>query len=154
MRRYAVIIIPALGALHLAVACSSSSNTTATATSTGGAASSSSESSSATNMGGDMTPQGSCTHPGDKGNDFGVGEYCTPGGMQCDKFPMAGLCLADVNQDQWFCTKIGCMMDSDCGMDATCLKTMMGSACVPTRCLMGTGGGGGGGGGPADAGSD
>src|SRR5262245_8867789 len=89
---------------------------------TGGASSSSSSSSSASTSGsGPMTPANSCSQPGDHGNSHGVGEYCTPGGGQCAQFPQAGLCLADVGQDQWFCTRISCKMDADCGENATCV---------------------------------
>jgi hypothetical protein len=88
--------------------------------------------------GGDATPPGSCVQPGDKGNDKGVGTYCSPHGGQCADFPEAGLCLADVGQDQWFCTRLGCTTNADCGMDATCYHDSGGDACVPDRCLDGT----------------
>lgn len=99
--------------------------------------SSSASSSSSAGTGGqgaDPTPAGSCRKPGDKGNNLGVGEYCTPGGDECDGFPEAALCLATVGQDQWFCTQIGCTADSDCGDDAGCVITGDGSACVLCEC--------------------
>jgi hypothetical protein len=83
-------------------------------------------------------PAASCVRPGDKGNDKGVGEFCTPLGKQCAAFPGAPLCLADVGQDQWMCSRIGCSTDADCGMNATCFKDPKGSGCVPNRCLSPT----------------
>jgi hypothetical protein len=84
--------------------------------------------------GGDPTPADSCVRPGDKGNVKGVGEYCTPFGGECSAFAGAPLCLADVGQDQWMCTRIGCKVAEDCGEGAGCLITPEGSACVPCRC--------------------
>lgn len=83
---------------------------------------------------GDPTPPDSCVRPGDKGNDKGVGEYCTPAGGECAGFPEAPLCLASVGQEQWMCTRIGCDSTTDCGEGAGCLITGQGSACVPCRC--------------------
>jgi hypothetical protein len=82
----------------------------------------------------DPTPAESCVRPGDHGNDVGTGEYCTPGGGQCGDFDLAPLCLADVGQDQWFCTRIGCDAQTNCGTGAGCLIETGGSACVPCRC--------------------
>lgn len=89
-------------------------------------------------------PAASCVKAGDKGNDKGVGTPCTPFGKECDAFPGAPVCLADVGQDQWMCTRIGCTGDEQCGSGATCYKDPGGSACVPNRCLDA----------PPDAGSD
>jgi hypothetical protein len=83
----------------------------------------------------DPTPARSCVKLGDHGNDKGVGEYCTPAGSECEAFPEAGVCLAKVGQDQWFCTRIFCDDDVQCGTAATCLDDPEGSACVPDRCL-------------------
>jgi hypothetical protein len=88
--------------------------------------------------GGDPTPSTSCVRPGDKGNDKGVGEYCTPAGGECNGFPESGLCLASVGQDQWMCTRVGCDSNTDCGQGAGCLIVPgQGSACVPCRCDSG-----------------
>jgi hypothetical protein len=85
--------------------------------------------------GGDPTPAGSCIKPGGEGNELGIGTYCTPGGGECDAHPEAGLCLADVGEDQWFCTQIGCDATTDCGDGAGCLVADgQGSACVPCEC--------------------
>jgi hypothetical protein len=91
-----------------------------------------------------MPPPGSCAQPGDVGNSLGIGTFCTPGGGECYDFPGAGLCLADVGQDEWFCTRIGCKDDpSVCGENVTCYVDAAGSACVPNACLDGSGGAGG-----------
>jgi hypothetical protein len=103
-------------------------------------------------------PADSCVQPGDMGNEIGVGEYCTPLGGQCADNSVAQFCLADVGQDQWMCTRIGCDENTDCGANTGCLITDDGSACVPCRCddsgigcatssAGGNGGGGGMGGG-------
>jgi hypothetical protein len=94
-----------------------------------------------------------CVMTTDKGNANGVGAYCTPGGGECSKFPNAGVCLADVGQSEWFCTKIGCMTNADCGDMATCYMQPGGSACVPNKCLSGTGGSGTGGSGTGGSGT-
>lgn len=90
-------------------------------------------------------PAGACVQPGEPGNANGVGEYCTPGGGQCQDNPLAPLCLADVGQDQWFCSRIGCDEMTDCGPDAGCLIVSgQGSACLPCKCessAFGCGGG-------------
>jgi hypothetical protein len=98
-----------------------------------------------------MTPKDSCVQPGGKGNNHGVGTYCTPGGEQCQKYPLAGLCLADVGQDQWFCSLIGCTKDKDCGDDAICLMMDNTGACIPADCAPDTTSSGGGGAGGATA---
>jgi hypothetical protein len=82
----------------------------------------------------DPTPAASCVRPGEQGNANGVGQYCTPGGGECAPFDLAPLCLADVAQEQWFCTRIGCDANTNCGEGAGCLIDPGGSACVPCRC--------------------
>jgi hypothetical protein len=69
------------------------------------------------------------------GNANGVGAYCTPLGKECQAHPLAPLCLADIGQDEWFCSRIGCQADTDCGDGATCVKQTGGSGCVPNKCL-------------------
>lgn len=84
----------------------------------------------------DAAPDASnaCVQPTDQGNELGVGTPCTPGGGECGAFAMAPLCLADVGQDEWFCTRIGCTAATNCGTGAGCLIETGGSACVPCRC--------------------
>lgn len=101
---------------------------------------------------GTSTHTNECVLTTDTGNTNGVGHYCTPGGGECSQFPLAGLCLADVGQAEWFCTRIGCQMDSECGDNAVCHKEMAGSACIPSKCEPGGTGGGGTGGSTPDAG--
>ena len=105
-------------------------------------------------------PPSMCVQPSDVGNANGVGHYCTPGGGECGDFPLAPLCLADVGQDEWFCTRIGCDATTDCGADAGCLLNPDGSACVPCACDSagigcsgGTGGSGTGGAGTGGSGT-
>lgn len=144
------ILAAALALAFSAVACSSSSTTT-TATGSGGGSTASGT--GGAGGAGPKVPAASCTMPGDKGNENGVGTFCTPGGGECTGFPKAGLCLADAFQDQWFCTRVGCKMDVDCGSAAHCHLDPNGAACVPDKCeeattsstssTSSTGGGGG-----------
>lgn len=100
-------------------------------------------------------PAESCIQPGELGNEIGVGEYCTPLGGECADNTDAQLCLADVGQDQWMCSRIGCTETTDCGEGAGCLITSDGSACVPCMCDdsgIGCGGVGGAGSGGAPTG--
>ncbi|MFO0554854.1 MAG: hypothetical protein U0271_41135 [Polyangiaceae bacterium] len=112
----------------------------------GGAAANGGSGGNGGSAGGDpVTPVTSCVQPGDVGNDIGVGTYCTPGGGECADQADAIICLADLGQDQWFCTKLSCQMDAECGTAASCYIDPQGSACIPDHC-SGTGGAGGGGG--------
>ena len=138
----------ALAAVALPVSCGSSNGTGGS----GGAGQGGAGGGGIGGFGGQKTPKGSCAQPGDKGNNIGVGTYCSPAGKQCEDFPLAGLCLADVGQDQWFCSKIGCTKSSECGHDATCVIHSDGSACVPNHCLDGSSTGSGGSGGTSGSG--
>lgn len=129
------ILVAALSLTVAAVACSSSSTTSGTGTSGDTSTSSSGAGGSG---GGPMAPAASCKQAGDKGNENGVGTFCTPHGNECVNFPKAGLCLADVGEDQWFCTRIGCKTDMDCGTDAHCHVDPGGTGCVPDACEMPT----------------
>lgn len=100
-----------------------------------GSSESSSTTDSGSDVGGPKVPDESCVRPGDKGNDKGVGTACTPLGKECVPFPGAPVCLADLGQKQWMCSRIGCTTDAECGTDATCFKDPKGSGCVPNRCL-------------------
>ncbi len=143
MNRKILLIASAFTLVFSAVACSSGG----TGTTSTGAGGSTATATGAGGSGGDATPAASCIKPGDKGNDKGVGTYCTPGGGECAAQTVATVCLADFGQDQWFCTKLSCTMDGDCGTAAVCHKDPAGAACVPRKCEEGTGGAGGGGGG-------
>lgn len=130
------------------VACSSKDTTTTGTTGTTTSSSSTTTTSGGGSGGGVVFPKDSCVQAGEVGNSKGVGHACTPGGHECDAFPNAGLCLADVGQTQWFCTQLGCMADIDCGESASCYHDVM-NACIPSKCLNGMGGGGAGGSGGA-----
>lgn len=130
-----------LGLVMAAATCSDDADTT------GDGGSAGSSSSGEAGSGGTIEyPDESCVVPGDEGNNLGVGEFCTPGGDECDDFNLAPACLANFGQDQWFCTRIGCDETTDCGEDAECLLDGAGSACVPCRCSDHCGGAGAGGG--------
>jgi hypothetical protein len=79
-----------------------------------------------------------CAEPGAVGNAGGVGEYCTPGGGECDDNESATYCTVDFREDAPpFCT-ILCFSDGACGEDAVCASDG-GSGpkgCAPT-CLEG-----------------
>jgi hypothetical protein len=130
--------IISVGASLALFACGSSSGGaggagTGGTTGSGGNASTSSSSSTSSGTGG-AGHMNQCVLTTDTGNANGVGHYCTPGGGECSAFPLAGLCLADVGQDEWFCTRIGCKMDSDCGDASVCHIETAGSACIPAKC--------------------
>jgi hypothetical protein len=125
------LLVAALSLTFAAVACSSSGTTGGTGTS----GDTSTSSSGAGGSGGaPMAPAASCKQAGDKGNENGVGTFCTPHGDQCVNFPKAGLCLADLGEDQWWCTRIGCKADTDCGTAAHCHVDPGGTGCVPDQC--------------------
>jgi hypothetical protein len=126
MRSSRLLHLSSLGLL--AAACSSGGGGSGGATTTAGTGGHATTSTS--------THHNVCVLPTDKGNSIGVGKYCTPGGNECMGLG-AGLCTADVAQDEWFCVKVGCQMDSDCAEMAMCVKQSGSSGCVPDKCLSG-----------------
>ena len=61
-----------------------------------------------------------CASPGAIGNAGGVGEYCTPGGGECDDNDGATYCTVDYQDGAPpFCT-MPCFGADECGEDATC----------------------------------
>ncbi|HEX4461430.1 MAG TPA: hypothetical protein VIA18_25795 [Polyangia bacterium] len=83
-------------------------------------------------------PASTCGHPGDKGNNVGVGQYC----MSVNDCPQtAPVCtdaenfLEPANAQTYFCT-ITCTSgdNSKCGDNASCICQTIGCACVPTSC--------------------
>ena len=65
-------------------------------------------------------PGALCAAPGAVGNSQGVGEYCTPGGGECDDNEGATYCTVDYEEGApAFCTT-PCFGDDDCGEGATC----------------------------------
>lgn len=98
-------------------------------------------------------PPEACIQPGDKGNEIGVGTPCTPNGKECiSLMPKPLSCTADFGQDEWFCTVAFCKSDADCGTEALCHMTGIGSGCVLKRCFGGGSGGSGGTGGAGGSG--
>jgi hypothetical protein len=107
------------------------------------ACSSSSDSGGATDAGHD-TGTGdpdNCVAPGSKGNELGMGGYCSPGGGECNYAGPDGgarICTADVPDTPahaWFCT-YPCNVDTDCGSANYCAtdpKTKN-KGCVPVAC--------------------
>ena len=89
----------------------------------------------------DETPQvtgvddgGGCRHPGDMGNDMGVGKYCSAEGGECVGNGSATFCLAPFDAGAPYCSIINCKDDSECGSGATCVIEDAGGACVPDDC--------------------
>jgi len=74
-----------------------------------------------------------CGSPGDKGNEKGVGKYCTQGGGQCFGTG-APICSADIQlSGSGICSK-SCNTDADCGTGATCFQDTLGKGCKPNIC--------------------
>lgn len=79
-----------------------------------------------------------CGHPGDLGNELGIGLFCPTGLADCVDTPDAHLCssLGDVNTH--FCTKMCTMGSTDqCGTGAQCVCDGPNRCgCTPTVCLQ------------------
>jgi hypothetical protein len=74
-----------------------------------------------------------CGSPGDKGNNMGVGKYCTKGGGQC-MGNGAPYCAADFKSDvPGVCSK-PCASDNDCGTGAKCSGSGLERGCEPLAC--------------------
>jgi hypothetical protein len=91
------------------------------------------------------TPDGgggeeACAEPGAIGNARGVGEYCTPGGGECDDNDGATYCTVDYEDGvPPFCTLPCFSEDTDCGDGAACASDGGGlSGCTP-ECVTGGG---------------
>lgn len=75
------------------------------------------------------------------GNDKGVGQPCTEGGGECNRFQFDGafLCTVDFDDtDLAFCT-LACASDDQCGAGAVCGVDPddpgAGAGCVPSSCM-------------------
>jgi hypothetical protein len=83
---------------------------------------------------------GGCIACGAQGNEIKVGEYCTPGGGECDDNGPGNaiLCAADFREySPPMCTRV-CQRDDECGSDAVCRSDPNDAnarACVPNTCL-------------------
>lgn len=89
--------------------------------------------------GGGGSPGALCAAPGAVGNAEGVGEYCTPGGGECDDNEGATYCTVDYEEGAPpFCTT-PCFGDDDCGEGASC-ESQEGEpldGCVPACVIEG-----------------
>ena len=139
-----------------ALACSSSSGDPGSGTSSGassqsssggtssgssGKPSSSSGSSSSSSSSGSAADAGydaagfTCGSPGDKGNENGVGKYCS-GLADCIGNSKAILCATLGEPGAHFCTfQCSGASDTSCGSEATCSCDNGQCGCTPNKCL-------------------
>lgn len=77
-----------------------------------------------------------CGHPGDTGNELGIGKFCTSFG-DCSTTAMAPLCSIIGDSTTHFCTKTCTMGSTDqCGTATMCVCNGGGQCgCTPTACL-------------------
>jgi len=78
-----------------------------------------------------------CGHPGDEGNELGVGKFCPNGINDCSGTPAAPLCSSLGSSTTHFCTKT-CQMGSmgTCGTGAECVCNGSNQCgCTPSSCL-------------------
>lgn len=73
-----------------------------------------------------------CSVAGQKGNNIGVGQFCSKTVDECGRGTFCQAAFAP--EGAQFCTKL-CVADSECGEGAICFKEARGSACVPNKCL-------------------
>jgi hypothetical protein len=92
----------------------------------------------------DMALLSRCGHPGDVGNNLGVGKFCTNLGPDCTGNGMATMCSALFNgqtpsaDDAYFCSFQCVSTDPPdvCGENAKCLCNASNlCACIPTSCV-------------------
>jgi hypothetical protein len=85
-----------------------------------------------------------CGHPGDKGNEYGVGQFCQTLD-DCGSNSMATICSnlgndpSDPSQNSFFCT-FECTQTSPagfCGSGAACQCASAGCGCAPITCGSG-----------------
>lgn len=80
--------------------------------------------------------QSTCGHPGDTGNEFMIGKFCTSFG---DCPSTAPLCSILGDPTTFFCTRTCPMAGSDasCGTNTTCTCNSSNQCgCTPNACLM------------------
>jgi hypothetical protein len=80
-----------------------------------------------------------CGHPGDMGNDQGVGKFCQSQ-SDCSGTPNASLCSVIGDATTHFCTHICTSGGSadQCGSDAMCTCNSSNQCgCTPNACLTG-----------------
>jgi hypothetical protein len=142
MNRVLVLLACACVVPFIAVGCSSSSSSGDGTTDAGNDSSSTTTDSGSGEAAADDPLN--CVPPGTKGNELGMGGYCTPGGHQCDTAGPNGdarLCSADyaAPPHAWFCTYV-CSVDADCGSNEFCVDNVAGKGCVPNACAYLEGG--------------
>src|SRR5438067_2345808 len=77
-----------------------------------------------------------CGHPGDTGNELGIGKFCTSFN-DCANTQAAPLCSIIGDSDTHFCTKT-CTMGSttECGTNTMCVcNSSSQCGCTPNSCL-------------------
>ena len=98
----------------------------------------------AASAGPDMELLSRCGHPGDVGNNLGVGKFCTNIGPDCTGNGMSTTCSALFNgqtpssSDTYFCSFQCTAADppGTCGDNATCLCNAQNlCACIPLSCV-------------------
>ncbi len=123
MTRALLIVVAAVGAC-VAAACSSSSSSSGTPS----------------DAGVDAGAGANCVPPGSPGNSSGVGAYCnTDAGCPSVADAASLICTASVSitpPNAYFCTKVGCTQDSDCGQGSYCSQQpkFNTTACIPLTC--------------------
>jgi hypothetical protein len=78
-----------------------------------------------------------CGKPGDPGNDYGVGLYCTQQN-DCLFTPRSTMCVISSTPAYHICTR-PCTQASDCGMAAQCVCSGGSCMCFPVACVKGMG---------------
>ena len=80
--------------------------------------------------------QSTCGHPGDMGNELGIGKFCTSLG-DCSSTSMAKLCSQVGDATTHFCTKTCAMGSTDqCGTNTMCVCNSSNQCgCTPNACL-------------------
>jgi hypothetical protein len=87
--------------------------------------------------GGDLALESACGHPGDPGNNLGVGKFCR---TNADCTQDAPICTAILNgntpspSDTYYCTVPCTQGQTDCGTGASCLCSGNGCGCTPDSC--------------------
>jgi hypothetical protein len=76
-----------------------------------------------------------CGHPGDMGNELGVGKYCT--GLTDCLGQSAGICAVIGDPNAHFCTKT-CTQgnNASCGSNAQCACQGSQCGCLPNSCAQ------------------
>lgn len=124
----------AVASAFVALAACSSSSTTTSNPSDAGASDAGAPKDGAT--GGDSATASACGHPGDKGNELGVGKYCDTV-PECSDNTKATVCAVLGAPDEHFCTFL-CDKDggaNQCGTDALCECQGGQCGCVPRSCV-------------------